>query len=452
MADRDPFDSDRPEDKNPLAEFMAQFGITPGADGTFDLNQLMGHLQQAMNQFTAHMSSMGETEGGLNWAFTKDIARKTTALKGADPSPQAADAAAVRSAVDLADLWLDQHMSFGRVSAPSAAWSRAEWVENTFETWKKLVGPVTASMSGAISQLLGRQTEELAGMQPLMEPMMRAASAGMLSAQIGQALGQLSTAVVSVSDIAVPLTAKPQVALLPANIAQFADGLDQSLDDVRLYLALRETARQRLFAHVGWLGPQLLALVEHYARGITIDASAIEEALESQMSSAMTPEAIEEIGNTVAGKLFQPVMTPEQTEILGRLETLVALVEGWVDDVVSVTTAQLMPQASALLETVRRRRASGGTTEQALKMLLNLELRPRRVRDAANLWAALRSAKGEEARDAAWAHPDLIPTPADLDDPLGYVEHGRRTEADPGLDDLDAQLEELLRQERGEEG
>jgi len=307
---------------------------------------------------------------------------------------------------------------------------------------------VASSFSAAITGLLTKQSEELGGLQPMLEPLMRAASSGMLSAQLGQALGLLSTDVVSACDISFPLTKKPIVALLPDNVAKFGDGLEQSDADVRLYLALRETARQRLFASVGWLGPQLLALVEHYARGISIDAHAIEEALESQMSGQMTAEDLESLGSTLSSKLFEPVQTAEQTEILGRLENLVALVEGWVDDVVSVTTAGLMPGASALLESVRRRRASGGPAEAALKALLNLELRPRRVRDAANLWAALRTAQGYEARDAAWAHPDLIPTAADLDDPLGYVERGRPAVAPTdGVDDLDAQLARLLDEE-----
>ena len=447
-SDRDRFDdAQRPgDDENPLAEFMRQFGIQPGPDGKFDLNQLMGSLQQAMNQFTAHMNSFGDgSSGGLNWDFTKDIARKVTAAAGADPSPTAADRQAISDAVGLADLWLDRSTAFEQVAAQPAAWSRAEWIENTFTVWRDLVSPVASSLAGSIGGLMRAQSEEMAGMQPLMEPMMRAASAGMLSAQTGQALGNLAAEVVSVSDISVPLTAKPVVALLPANVAKFADGLEQSESDVRLYLALREAARQRLFASVGWLGPQLLALVEHYARGITIDAHAIEEAMESQLSGELTPDAIEQIGESVAGKLFQPVRTPEQEEILQRLETLVALVEGWVDDVVSDTTSAYMPQAAALLETLRRRRAIGGPMENALKLLLNLELRPRRVRDAANLWAAVRASKGFEARDAVWAHPDLVPTASDLDDPLGFAERGGRPLAAPDTpDDMDAELRKLL--------
>ncbi|MDX6298996.1 MAG: hypothetical protein QOF53_210, partial [Nocardioidaceae bacterium] len=54
--------------------------------------------------------------------------------------------------------------------------------------------------------------------------------------------------------------------------------------------------------------------------------------------------------------------------------------------------------------------------------LVGLELRPRRLRDASALWGSLRSRKGQAARDAVWSHPDLLPTAADLDDPLGFQE------------------------------
>ena len=448
-SDRDPFDGlDRPgEEPNPLNEFMAQFGIRPDADGNIDLGDLMGKLQQAMGQLSSQMAGFGGE--GLNWVFVKDVARKVTAAQGADPSPGPSDQREIRDAVDLADLWLDQQTTFARIGAAPAAWSRAEWIERTFEVWRTLVSPVATSFGAAITGLIGKQSAELAGMQPMMEPLMRAASSGMLSAQVGQALGLLSTDVMSACDIAIPLTRTPVVALLPSNVAKFGAGLELSDADVRLYLALRETARQRLFAAVGWLGPQLLALIEHYARGITIDAAAIEEAMESQLSGQVSPADLERRGETLSGTLFEPVHTPEQAEIMARLETMVALVEGWVDDVVGVTTAGLMPGAPALLESVRRRRAVGGAAETALKQLLNLELRPRRVRDAANLWAALRIAKGYEARDAAWAHPDLVPAVADLDDPLGYVERGRpaASAAATEFGDLDAELARLLDEE-----
>ncbi len=112
-------------------------------------------------------------------------------------------------------------------------------------------------------------------------------------------------------------------------------------------------------------------------------------------------------------------------------------------------TVERMPSAPALAEAVRRARATGGPAEQTFATLVGLELRPRRMRDAANLWAALRDARGLEGRDAVWSHPDLMPTTADLDDPLGYVAGETRTES-AETTDFDAALEELLKRDRSE--
>ena len=72
-----------------------------------------------------------------------------------------------------------------------------------------------------------------------------------------------------------------------------------------------------------------------------------------------------------------------------------ALVEGWVDEVVGQATAERMPAATKLPEAVRRRRATGGPAEQTFASLVGLELRPRRLRDASTLWGSLRTRQGD---------------------------------------------------------
>ncbi|PMW46973.1 hydrolase, partial [Pseudomonas sp. GW456-11-11-14-LB2] len=92
--------------------------------------------------------------------------------------------------------------------------------------------------------------------------------------------------------------------------------LDLDPRDVELYLVLRESARQRLFNAVSWLGPQLLALVEHYAREIRIDSSAIEDAIDIDDLSQLTPEKAQEMSERLRGRLFEPTRTPEQDGVL----------------------------------------------------------------------------------------------------------------------------------------
>jgi putative hydrolase len=312
--------------------------------------------------------------------------------------------------------------------------------------WRRLVEPVAVHIADAMEGALSfGGTEEtagmpgMAGMEKMLRPMLRTSGASMFGLQLGQGLGNLATEVVGATDIGLPLSEPGHVALLPTNIKAFGEGLEQSSADVTLYLALRECARQRLFASAGWLRSQMLALV-----GITIDTSALEEAV-----GRLDASNLEDLTSSVEGGLFEPQKTPEQRATLGRLETMLALVEGWVDEVVSQATAQWMTAANALAEAVRRARATGGPAEETFATLVGLELRPRRMRDAANLWAALRDARGMDGRDAVWSHPDLVPTSTDLDDPLGFVA-GEAHSDSAANEDIDSALEELLKGENNE--
>ena len=120
--------------------------------------------------------------------------------------------------------------------------------------------------------------------------------------------------------------------------------------------------------------------------------------------------------------IFEPKATPEQIAALERLETLLALIEGWVQTVVTDALGDRIPGTAALSETLRRRRATGGPAEQTFATLVGLELRPRKLREAAALWERLTEAVGADARDAVWQHPDLLPGADDLDEPAGFID------------------------------
>lgn len=412
-----------------------------GPGGPFDMSSLGAALQQlgAMMQAGASGPDAG---GPVNWAMVTDVARKQLASTG-DPSVSDAQRRAVEEAVRLADVWLDPVVTFPATASPSTAWSRSEWLEATTPVWRTVVTPIAEHMQQVVGQSIGGLTgaeldptalaeqlpEELRAMLPggvppelaqMMGPMlgmMQQLGVVAFSAQLGQGLAALAAEVVSASDIGIPLTEAGQPALLPRNVEDFGSGLGLPLDDVRLYLALRESAHQRLFAHVSWLRPRVIGAIEEYARGVHVDPDRMREAMtEIDVSD---PQALQQL---MGSGLLEPEDTPEQRAALARLETLLALVEGWVDDVVDQAIADRLTSAGQLRETVRRRRAAGGPAEKTFSTLVGMELRPRLAREAATLFAVVRAGRGAEARDALWAHPDLLPGPADLQDPLGFVE------------------------------
>jgi putative hydrolase len=390
----------------------------------------MGDPQQfanALRQFADLMSWQG---GPVNWDLAKNIARQTVAQKG-DASVLESDRSKVIEALRLADLWLEDTTEFPSGIRTAQAWSRSEWVEATLPVWSKLCDPIAARAVEAMSGLISGDPADLAAdlppeMQALLGGlggagglggMMRQIGGMMVGGQTGAAVGALAEEVVSSTDVGLPLGPAGTAALLPAGVAAFGAGLSVDEDEIRLFLALREAAHHRLFGHVPWLRSRLLGAVEDYARGIKVDTSALRDAM--PQIDPTNPEAINEVLSGAA--LFQPEDTPEQKAALVRLETVLALVEGWVSTVVAAAAGDRLPQAAALAEAIRRRRATGGPAERTFATLVGLELRPRRLREAAAIWQGLTSERGVTGRDKVWAHPDLLPTADDFDDPEGFL-------------------------------
>jgi putative hydrolase len=146
--------------------------------------------------------------------------------------------------------------------------------------------------------------------------------------------------------------------------------------------------------------------------------------------------------------MFEPKATPEQVAALERLETMLALIEGWVQTVVTAALGDRIPGTAALSEVLRRRRGTGGPAEQTFATLVGLELRPRKLREAAVLWERLTDAVGADARDAVWQHPDLLPGADDLDEPAGFIDRI----LGGGTDDIDQAIADLGRDHDTDKG
>ena len=430
------------------------FGIPdpdkPGQPG-FDMASL-GAALQSLGQ----MLASGSTSTGLSSDMVADLARKAIVSRG-DPIPTADQRQAVADAVRLAEVWLDGVTTLPGGALEPVTWSRSEWLVATLPAWVRYVTPIAEQMRQGVTGLMagpdgqlrtqdlqamfeelpeqfrsmfpGGITPEMSTMLGPLMGMMQQLGSMAFAMQLSQVLAGLACEVVSATDIGVPLVQDSRCALIPANAREFGEGTGVNQAEVLLYLALREAAHQRLFAHVTWLRPRIVGAIEEYARGMRVDTDQISEVMrEVDMSQ---PQAIQE---ALAQGLVRPEDSAEQQAALARLQTLLALIEGWVEDTVHEATRDRLAAAEALRETMRRRRAAGGPSEKAFATLVGMELRPRAVREAATVFGALRVRGSIEQRDGLWAHPDLLPTPDDLADPLGFVDSVLNPGEQPDLD------------------
>jgi putative hydrolase len=410
---------------------LGAFGMS-GDFGMGDLGQIFTQLGQMFSS-AGTVTAGGQASGPVNYELARRVASSSIGFVAPIP---ASTNKAIADAVHLAETWLDGATALPAGTSKGVGWSPGDWVDNTLQTWKRLCDPMAEQIATVWASSLPEEAKSMAG--PLLA-MMSQMGGMAFGSQLGQALGRLSREVLTSTDIGLPLGPKGVAAILPNALDSFASGLEQPRGETLTFLAAREAAHHRLFSHVPWLNNQLLGAVEAYAKGMKIDMSGIEElARDFNPASLSDPAAIESL---LGQGVFEPKATPEQKQALERLETLLALIDGWVQVVVTAALGDRIPGTAALSETLRRRRASGGPAEQTFATLVGLELRPRKLREAAALWERLTEAAGADARDAVWQHPDLLPSAEDLDDPAGFIDSviGGDTS---GIDEAIAKLEE----------
>ncbi|QNQ89803.1 hydrolase [Corynebacterium poyangense] len=406
-------DDDREHRENQNQNPFGAFGFSTGG---------AGGLGDILNQFGQMLSGMGssmnsrEPNPPVNYDMAERIAKQQT---GKAASINSQEKAAVEDSVRLAELWLDEFTELPTSGGSIEAWNAADYLERTLPMWKRMVTPVAKNMNEAQLASLPEEAREMMGPMLSMMNHMSGMNFGM---QLGHALGEISTQALTGSDFGLPVAPEGVIALLPAHIQKIANDLEINSRDVMVYISAREAARQRLFRHVPWLVERLVSSVEEYAAGLVIDTSHIEEAARGLNLESGDPAQIQEAMQQLQNMDLSPKITSRNAAAVSRLETLLALVEGWVEFVVTQAMGNRIPATAALNEAWRRRRATGGSAEQAFAKVVGIEFNAPKVAEAMELWSRVEVAVGTQRRDAVWEHPDFMPSAEDLENSAEFID------------------------------
>ena len=384
---------------------------------------------------SAQSVAAGGTQNLITIESLRDIARKIIAAKGEQPIGTS-DHKKVLEALEIASTWLDAEILFPASSLNlQPAWSKRDWLDSSLLSWQQLIEPLALGMADALANVIsGAQAGlpvELAGlenqtpeqqkaMKEMLARVLRGFMGTLIATQLGQSIGAIANTITGSNDAAIPLSAGAH--LIPQNIADWAEGLGLPETEVEIYLALREVSAARLFANTPWLFAYIRDAITTYGKGISIDV----EAIQRQAEEAMAREDFD-INNpqsmsiAIDQGLFTPQQTPAQEVALTKLEMAIALIEGWIDHVVTQVAADRIPSFNALIENSRRRKATNSPMQQLFATLLGLEVSPRKMRESSAFWSDVKKLRGADGRDKCWEDPAFLPMPNDLKDPAAFL-------------------------------
>ena len=340
----------------------------------------------------------------------------------------------------IANTWLDSEILFPASALPNqSAWSKRDWLDATVSSWQLLFEPLALGMADALSDVISSSTSQLpiefAGsenqspqqqevMKQMLARLLRGFMGTLIATQLGQGVGSLANSITGANDVAIPLLAADSGAhLIPQNITEWSAGLGIDPEQVAIYLALREAAAARLFANNSWLAGYIKEVITAYGSGISIDVESITRQAEQAMASGeIDINDPASLNIALNAGLFTPQQTPAQELALTKLEMVLALIEGWIDHVISQVAQERIPSFNALIENSRRRRATASPMQQLFANLLALEVSPRKMREASAFWGEVKTLRGSDGRDRCWEDPAFLPMPGDLNDVKAFLE------------------------------
>lgn len=429
---------------------MSPFGFTPDdanddgqkpdREGQEDFSAMMRQMQeQIQKQFeqmginpAGFVNPFAAFTGGTNETLPKnvvrDTAKKIVQLQGSQPVGTK-DVTVIENAFEIADLWLNEATVFpatGATTAPRAI-SRLDWIDLTVAGWHNTMEPLATGLSSAISGLLDQaagDSDELNNSMGAITGLLRTFIGSMIATQLGQAIGAISASATGAHDVGLPLLEPAEPVLIPENIELWSKELEIPKTEIYIFHALREAAIARLFAHNPWIVSYIRSAIVDYGRGIRIDMDAIQRQAEELMSnfdpSQHSPESGENTFSIALNNgVFTPEETPEQRAALSKLETVLALVDGWADEVAALAAGERLPALASLREIFRRQRATNAPSQQLFKSLLGLQVSPRLAREASAFWQKAREIKDISARDQIWS--GILPSAEELLDPEKFL-------------------------------
>lgn len=443
---------------------MANFGFTQGDPNDPDKPDFEAMMQEMQEQMKAQFEKLGINPAGFINPFTTLFSQdgKTRAAKSGEEILSIStardtarkflsassfkllgskDLEVVNSAFEISELWLNEATDFPATSLTPKAGSRLDWIDETMAGWQQTIEPLAAGLSSAISDLLDQamqaQRDQIDQADQMGQPpiemiatMLRSFIATMIATQLGQSIGTLSVSVTGAHDVGLPLLNPARALVIPENIENWAQELEIPTSEVFIFHALREGAVARLFAHNPWLVSYIQSAVVEYGKGIHIDIEAIQrqaqEAFENMQREMTQTESTdgdanhaEAISFALDSGIFTPEESPAQKSALLKLETVLALIDGWSDEVTALAAGGRIPSIEQLRETLRRRRAAAAPAQQLFSSMLGLEVSPKLTREASAFWKKIREVKSVGERDQIWS--GLLPVAEDLLDPEKFI-------------------------------
>jgi putative hydrolase len=233
-----------------------------------------------------------------------------------------------------------------------------------------------------------------------------------LGMQFGSAAGHLARRAFGQYALPLPWPESPRLLLVPGNVARFAADWSLPLQEVQLWVCLRELTMHGVLTRPGVRSSLMTLLGDASSHAAAAQRSVVERLGEGLGDPAALEDAL---GDPEA--LLSDLISPEQRSISSALTAQTTALGAYVDHVTSRIAETLTSSPAALREAWYRYRIEDGKGEQAFAGLFGLNVGRDEVDRGRSFVTGVIERAGEDALARLWGDELDLPTPSEVDAP-----------------------------------
>jgi coenzyme F420 biosynthesis associated uncharacterized protein len=333
----------------------------------------------------------------------------STAKRLVRPGPQIPAAEAKAVVAELRGLVPDAErhvaeftgLTLPDLDIPVAVVDRIGWVKANVDGFRVALEPLVDKLNAK------RKTPAAGGV-------VHAVGSRVTGVQVGTIMAYLAARVLGQFELFLPPGEgdNGRLTLVAPNIVETERRLGVDPHDFRMWVTLHEVTHRTQFTAVPWLRPYFTGQVRAFIEASDLDPAELFNRLRE--AAGAVRDAVTGNGET---SLVEALQTPEQREIVARLQALMSLLEGHGDYVMDGVGPAVVPTATLIRQRFDERRKGSGPVDRVIRRLMGLDLKMRQYEEGERFVRHVVDAVGMAGFNQVWERAENLPTPAEISDP-----------------------------------
>ncbi len=357
----------------------------------------------------------------IDWKQSEEIAEIVSMSDGAPSPPLSKELREYFADIAQRSEWLVENFTGlqpKEALGPLLVLDRPAWIKANLSSFQLIFEPLADSYSKALKNLENQRSKSL--------KMGRRMAKGLLTVQIGLVMGYLARNVLGQFDLGLPrLEDKGKLYIVYPNLIKAEEKMRLVPDEFRLWITLHEVTHAFEFAAFPWLRGFMRNLMEEYFRSISLRLEEMGTRLRPE--EFRNPQRLNEIINS--GGLISVIHTPEQKDILNRIQAFMSLVEGYSNFVMDKVGREILPSYEEMSNAFRRQRETKTGAERFIQRMLGFDLKLQQYQIGELFCREVEEKEGLSFLNYAWKREENLPNYEEIMHPFIWIIRMKETEA-----------------------